>query len=395
MERENLKKLVGEVLRVTVEKVVFGGDGLARTGEGAVLMAPFVLPGEVVEVKVEKARKGHLTGRLSAVVSPSPRRVSPRCEYFGRCGGCQYQHIEYPAQCEIKHAQVGETLSRLGKFSDEKITEILKDMSPSPREYGYRNRVVLHWNGRGKYGYYGDTGKGIVAVERCPIANDEINEQLGDIRRLPVETGRPELMLLGFRPEWINVSKEEINVTLHDKLFTFSTKCFFQPNIFVFQDVLDYMLGLLEERGGDVLVELYCGIGLLTVLASAVFKKAVGFDINSNNIGYARRNAERSGAGNAEFSTSDAANGLKRLRGKGVRPDTLVVDPPREGLGWEALDEILSANPERIIYMSCDPTTFVRDVLRLSERFDLASLKPFDMFPQTYHIEVVGVLKRK
>ena len=395
MEKQNSRKPIGRRVEAKIEKVILGGDGLARMKDGAVLMTPFVLPDELVEVEIKQARKNLLRGEVVQFISTSHERVELRCRYFGRCGGCQYQHMNYSTQCKIKQEQVAETLSRLGKLADRRISEILQDLSPSPKPYGYRNRIVLHRNQRDGYGYFAVDNKTIIPIDKCPIANDEINSQLAHLSQLDSVPGQRELVLLGFGPEWVNVTKNEINVSLLDRVFTFGPKCFLQANISVFEDILRYVLGMLETMSAEVLVELYCGIGIISVLAADKFDKVLGSDINSNNIGYARRNLERYPNKKIRFSTADAAEALNNVKKRAVRPNTIILDPPRKGIDTDVVDGMKSLAPENIIYISCDPATFVRDVVRLSANYTLVSAKPFDMFPQTAHIELVGILERK
>jgi tRNA/tmRNA/rRNA uracil-C5-methylase (TrmA/RlmC/RlmD family) len=385
----------GEVIKAKIEKVILGGDGLARLDSGEVLFVPFTLPIETVNVRIVKKQKNLLRGEVAEVTEPSSDRVEPKCPYFGKCGGCQYQHIKYEAQCKIKREQTAETLTRIGRIPENSLHSILQEISPSKKEWEYRNRITLHKDKNEIFGYYSTDNETIIAVNECPISNELINSKLKNVEAIAVEAWQKNLVISGFGPEWTNIITNETRASILDKVFAFGPKCFIQANVPVFEDILKYVLSESVLPNGKVLLELYCGIGVISILASGKLENVYSSDINSDNIGYARKNAERHGVKNIHFSTADAADALVGLAKRGVRPDIVILDPPRDGVSMAVIAALAELKAENIIYISCDPATFARDVARLSATHSLISVKPFDMFPQTAHIELAGVFKVK
>lgn len=385
----------GNIIEINIEKIVLGGDGLARLDDGQVLFIPFTLSGEKVKAQIIKKEKNLLRGKIVEIIELSADRVEPKCPYFGKCGGCQYQHIKYETQCRIKQEQVVETLTRIGKLDELELQSIMQEISPSPKEWNYRNRIILHRGTNGVFGYYSTDNETIIPIDICPISNEFINSKLNKITAAVVGSRETELVISGFGPEWTNIISLETRVNILNKIFVFGQKCFLQANLPVFEDILKYILSKEILHNGNVLLELYCGIGIISIFAAEDFKQVYASDINSNNIGFARKNVERHGVKNVRFSTADAAEAFQKLIKQGIRPDTVILDPPREGVDGILIEGLKERGIENIIYISCNPATFARDTARLSSSHSLVSLKPFDMFPQTSHIELVGIFKRK
>jgi 23S rRNA (uracil1939-C5)-methyltransferase len=357
MEASHIPKhqLRSHTAQLQIEDVAFGGAGVARSG-GKIVFVPLTIDGEEVEVQFAEQRRKFDRAELRRVLRSSSERVEPPCRYFGRCGGCDYQHITYKHQLEIKQHQVSELLKRVGHLTNIPISPMIPCRNP----YGFRNRITVHAE-QGRLGFFARNSRNVVDVERCEIAAPEVNEKLQQLRKKGLRDGSHRTL-----------REEGVPLT------------FTQTNNFVASDLLEYVSAQLE---GDVLLDAYCGSGFFAHAFAGHFKKIIGLDWNAQAIARARSVAEA----NEQYicaNVSDLITALLSEHG----PQTVVLDPPADGLDKQVADALAAARPKRLIYVSCNPATLARDLSRLSEGLEVKAIQPFDMFPQTAEIETVAVL---
>lgn len=370
---------VGQRLTLSITDIAFGGEGVARVHD-FVVFAPFVLPGEEVEVEVTELKKKFARARLVTVLKPSLERVTPQCHYFGDCGGCQYQHADYPAQLRIKQKQIVDLFQRVGGFAGTVIEPVV----PCPEPYGYRNRIMIRsqWD---KFkqalniGFIRHDNRLVVDIEECKIAEPALNEELRKVRADPPPKGGLKVVLR-VSPDGWDVPRDS----------------FFQNNFFLLPKLVEVVRERIRDSGARHLVDAYCGVGFFTVELADLVESFVGIEIDQMAIKSARRNAARHDRSNGEFLSGDVA-GLLRAQLARYSTDltAVVLDPPRTGCSAENLQLLRETKPAQIIYVSCHPATLARDlnVLCADEVYELKKVVPLDMFPQTQHIECVADLR--
>lgn len=343
-----------------IEDVAFGGKGVAREN-GKAVFVPLTIEGELISARITREKKQFAEAEMVDLCGRSPHRVEPRCPYFGRCGGCAYQHIDYTHQLEIKSRQVGDLLRRIGKLKEIPMQPIV----PSPRDYGYRNRITVHAENR-VIGYFRRESHRLIDIERCPIAMDEVNRELTDLRSHDLRDGHYTLR-----------AGSELRI-------------FSQTNDGVANALRDLIVQALPA-GQELLIDAFCGAGLFAKALLDKFERIVGIDWDRFAIAVAKENA-------TEKETYLAGNVDAELYGVMEKCDlnraSLIVDPPATGLSAQLGDAVIDLAPATMIYVSCNPATLARDLSALQARFQIESVTPLDMFPQTAEIEVMAQLRR-
>jgi 23S rRNA (uracil1939-C5)-methyltransferase len=428
-----------EPIEVRIEKLVYGGEGLARH-EGHAVFAPFVLPGETVKVEPTEQRKNFIRGRLKAVLVPSPERVAAECPHFAVCGGCDYQHMPYDAQLRYKAEILRETLSRLGKVVWE--GEIVTHGSPP---YGYRNRA--QWKiapgpgGQQAVGYFQAGTRRLCPVHLCPILSPRLRETLGVFSRLVATGALPhglreveafaddadDKVLLNLSLDVLdgsvqavaNVIRAElpgaesllIHVARGDQFeldgpgyLTYAVGThrhrvghlsFFQVNRALIPGLVDLAL---EDAQGRLALDLFAGVGLFSVPLAHRFERLIAVESNAATARDLEMNLQGSGAASPAARHSDVEAFLARWN---EIPDFVLLDPPRAGVPAAALQRLLKLEPTVIAYLSCDPATLARDLGPLvgtkekPGRYQIQSVHLVDMFPQSYHLEAFLRLTRR
>jgi len=402
-------------------------------------MVPFALPGERVRARIFRNHKNYSEADLLAVLTPSSHRIlSPRCPLFGRCGGCQYQHLLYAEQLKWKQRQVRELLQHLAGIEFD-VAPVLA----SPREFGYRSKITPHFSApkRGEEVPSPDISAArtgppstldprlsadfpigflkqgsrfeLIDVPRCEIATEAINQALAGIRtdvrsRLTAgEFKRDATLLLrqaaeGVVTDYTAVITEEIPLPhpasgIQDPRslrLRFLARDFFQNNPFILPAFAAYVRDQAAASGASFLIDAYCGSGLFALAAAPRFARVAGVEISETSVGFARENAAANGIANASFLAADAAAifaGLEFPPGDTV----VVIDPPRKGCDEPFLRQLFAFGPRAVVYVSCDPATQMRDLGGfLSAGYALTAVQPFDLFPQTRHLECVITLRR-
>jgi len=369
----------GSRLTVTIRDIAFGGEGLARVDD-FVLFVPFVVVGEDVEVEIIEVKKKFARARLLRVLKPAPERVAPPCRYFGQCGGCQYQHIDYPAQLRLKHKQISDLFQRIGGLSETVIEPVI----PCGQPYGYRNRSMIRsqWDKVKKglnIGFIRHDNRLVVDIEECKVAEPALNEQLERVRAHPPPKGGLKVVLR-VAPEGWDVPRDS----------------FFQNNFFLLPRLVESVRERVRDSGVRHLVDAYCGVGFFAIELADEVESFAGIEIDLMAIKAARGNAANRGRSNGEFVSGDVAAVLPGLLKRfSAALTAIILDPPRAGCSLASLELLRQTRPRQIIYVSCHPATLARDlnVLLREGVYELLKVVPLDMFPQTQHIECVADLR--
>jgi tRNA/tmRNA/rRNA uracil-C5-methylase (TrmA/RlmC/RlmD family) len=348
----------GRSITLSIHDVAFGGEGVGRA-EGKIVFVPFTIDGEKVEATVIDQRKRFDRARLDAVIVPASERVVPRCSYFARCGGCDYQHIAYHHQLQLKQHQVQQLLERIGGIGHVNVLPVV----PCPNPYSFRNRITVH-SAAGNIGFFAKNSRSVIDIENCAIAVPEVNNQLQKLRTAGLAEGKHKTLRAPCVP-----------------------RTFAQTNVYMARQLLEYVA---TQVTGEVMIDAYCGSGFFGRAVAGRLHKVIGIDWNAAAI----KAACESAGSNELYIPADVADVIEGLLVK-YRPQTIILDPSADGLEDRVSNALLSVPSERIIYVSCNPAALARDLARLLNRFEISIVQPFDMFPQTAEIETVAVLVRK
>ena len=435
----------------TVEGYSSEGLGIVRL-DGAVVFVPRAIRGETVDLKITKVMKTAAAGEIVKIHNPSPERTEPECPYFGRCGGCDFQHMTYAEELWAKRQRVQDALTRLGG-TDLEVEEILGAKNPTH----YRNKSQYPVSSDGSIGFYQARSHRVVPIRSCLIqseVSDRVAQAVGQwmrrykvsaydettgkglIRHVYVRVNRqgeslccvvangrqvprePELAALvcAAAPKTVgvvlNTNTRKGNVILGDRYrtlwgqdflmdtlcgltFKLSVPSFYQVNRDQAEVLYSKALEFADLIGEKTVLDLYCGTGTITLCLAQKARRAIGAEIVPPAIEDARENAARNHIENAEFFCGDASDIAARLEEEGLRPDVITVDPPRKGLSPSVIQSVAGMGPRRVVYVSCDPATLGRDIKLFSELgYEARRACAVDMFPATRHVETVALLTR-
>ena len=441
-------------IELRIDSLGSEGQGVGRY-EGMAVFVPFALPNELVKAHIIKVAKNYAVGKLIKVIEPSKVRREPRCSSFTRCGGCNLMHMDYAAQLEYKRDLVENAFARIAKIEGVHVENTIGMDEP----YHYRNKAAFPFamvDGRMCFGFFAPRSHRLIPIDGCFIEQEPLynvasavhcwaeendiqpyDEETGsgtirhvvsrittsgDIMAVIVTKGRPKKLnklvdMLKERCEGIksiilNRNDEDTNVifgrsyetlwgedTLTENLcgfeFSVSAASFLQVNPVQTECLYAQVEAFLPEKDGFEAIDVYCGTGTISMILSKRAKHVTGIENIKPAVEDAARNAERNGAGNADFICADAAEALPELIEKGTRPDVIVIDPPRKGCDKAVLNAITGSAVQRVIYVSCDPATLARDVRILVDGgYSIQKVQPIDMFPQTAHVETVCLLSK-
>ena len=353
------------IIDLKIEDVAFGGKGVGRE-KGKAVFVPLTIENELISAEIVREKKQFAEAEIVDLQEGSPHRVQPECPYFGRCGGCAYQHIDYGHQLAIKWRQVRDVLQRIGKLKDVPMRPIV----PSPVAYAYRNRITVHAQD-GVIGYFRRDSHQLIDVERCPIAMDEVNRALADLRTTQVRDGHYTLRAQS------------------------GPRVFSQTNDAVANAMRDLIVQLVPPAP-ELLIDAYCGVGSFAKALLDKFQRVIGIDWDKFAIAEAKKTATEKETYHAGDIAEELRVLLKQSRANLTalssqvsRGTTVIVDPPTTGLSAGVRQAIVDLAPATLIYVSCNPATLARDLKELREKFVVESVTPLDMFPQTAEIEVV------
>lgn len=384
---------LNKILDVTIEKIVPNGFGLAFA-EKLTVFVPLSAAGDRLRVRINQTKGKTAFAEIVEVLQPSSERTEPRCPYFGRCGGCDFQQMNYPAQLAAKVGIIRDCLERIGKINYAPEIPI----TGSPQAYEYRARAQWHVDARRrKIGYFQRKSHDVIDVEVCPILLPELQTSLNDLREniewesfreatIEVEAASADGENSFYSTEIIEPTKE-ISFTAHGERYFYDATSFFQGNPFLIEPLIEAAVG---AANGAVAVDLYCGVGLFTLPLARRFERVIGIEGSEKAIDFAGRNVERAQITNAEFRRENVGDWLAENAENLKNPDFLLLDPPRSGTEKETVENLLKIAPRQISYVSCEPSTLARDLKILTENgYVIESIHAFDLFPQTHHVETV------
>ncbi len=396
-------------VELKIEQIVYLGRGLARL-DGMVLFVPGVLPGETVRARIIRRRKKFAEAELIEIIEPASARIEPACPLAGTCPGCNYQHVQYEEEIQLKSQQLISFLEHNCKVDPS----ICGSPVASPEHLGYRNRITLHAevnDERRAVGYFGSDNRTIRDIDHCPLAMDPINEKLKELKedgaflntlapRGTVNLRHAEKSGCCFwvsktrhgAPTYVSTERNNLVETSAFGEFFTPTTSFFQVNLPVMDEVIRHVTELANSTAATALIDLYCGAGIFAIAcADAGIQHVLGIDSDRHAIAAAKRNAARRTMDNVVFisglASKELAPGLAE-----VKPDQLavVLDPPRRGIEANVLDALTDAKPANLIYVSCAADTMTRDAkVLLQSGYEITSSQVFDMFPRTAHFESV------
>ena len=390
---------IGGKLEVTVEKIVPNGLGLCFA-ENLTVFVPLSVKGDRLRVEIRELKGKTAFASIEDVLEDSEHRTEPVCEYFGTCGGCDFQQMTYDAQLAAKIGIIHDNFRRIGKIELEDEIQII----PSPEQYGYRLRSQWHADTRGeKIGYFKRQSHDVVDAKSCVVLVPELETQLNRLRedvpwttyfseKVHIEAASGSDGQTSVYSEELLEKTKEISFDVNGDKFFFNAKTFFQGNKFLVEKLVDTAI---RNASGETAVDLFCGAGLFSIPLARKFQKVLAVETYDVSIEFAKKNVEHAGVENVELFHGR----IKQFLSDGVTNDEninfLLLDPPRSGVKKATLEMIINLEADHISYVSCNPSTLARDLaILIEDGYKVDSVTALDLFPQTHHVETVVHLKR-
>ncbi len=417
---------------ITLTTLTYGGDAMGRLPDARAVFVPFGLPGERVRVRLTQEKRGFARGEIVEILQSTPERISARCKHFfsplsaaegrgegpgvGFCGGCHYQHLSYESQLKAKAEILSGQLTRIGKIENPPVQPTVA----SPDAWNYRNHVQFHLDAQGKLGLQAPNSNNVIPISECHLPESSINalwpqlefEPETGIERVSLRSGADENLMLVLEsaspdaPEFeieaeisvahvfdehtvVIAGQDHITMKVLDREFRVSAASFFQVNTKMTEKMVEHLIAKLPMAQSTIL-DIYCGVGLFSAFLAPKCKQLIGIESSESACDDFVINLDE--FDNVELYEDFAEDVLPALD---IQADIILVDPPRAGVEKEALDAIVKMNPKVIAYVSCDPSTLARDAARLiNNGYNLLDVTPFDLFPQTYHIESISIFEK-
>lgn len=415
---------MSQTFDILLERFTYGGDAMGRLPDNRAVFVPFGLPGEHVRIRLTEDKRNFARGELLEVLAASPQRIMPRCIHFGVCGGCHYQNLPYEEQLKEKTEIVRDQLTRIGKIQNPPVQAAVA--SPSP--WNYRNHVQFHLTEDGKLGYMsqpsGEKRIGVMAIQECHLPEGSINElwpQLEfepetELDRVSLRSGVDEDLMLTLESESpeppeleieagisithvfeentvVIAGNDHVTIRVLDRDFRVSAASFFQVNTAMAEKMVQHLLTNIPVSPTTTLFDVYCGAGLFSAFFAPKCERVIGIESSPSACEDFAFNLDE--FENVELYEGLAEEILPNVVSQVGNVTYAVVDPPRAGLEKQVVDELVKLSPQVIAYVSCDPSTLARDAARLiNGGYKLSQVTPFDLFPQTFHIESISIFEK-
>lgn len=405
-----------------IERLDHQGRGITYIN-GKIAFVKDTLPGEEIELKIIKENSKLIEAEPTNFLKESQLRVKELCPYYKECGGCNLLHMSYEEQIKYKQSKIVDIMKKYADIN----SEVIKQIVPCDRQFHYRNKITLKVEE--KLGYFKEKTYELIPIEKCLLVNDKINEiikilngytDLSNIKEVIIKsfTDKETMLIIYLQEDEINanllnylsnhvdniivydsnkkmikkIGKSNIIARLRKKQFKIGANSFFQVNMDQTLKIYDKIAEYLSKSEDSTVLDLYCGVGSIGLYSVSNYAKLIGVEIVPEAIENAKTNAELNSMGNTKFLVGDTKTILMHSN---YKADTIIVDPPRAGLDKSVIEDIKKINPNMLIYLSCDPITLARDLKLLSDLYDVDELIPYDMFPNTYHVETLVKLIKK
>lgn len=405
-----------------IERLDHQGRGITYIN-GKIAFVKDALPGEEIELKIIKENSKLIEAEPTSFLKESQLRVKELCPYYKECGGCNLLHMSYEEQIKYKQSKIVDIMKKYADIN----SEVIKQIVPCDRQFHYRNKVTLKV--KEKLGYFKEKTYELIPIEKCLLVNDKINEiikilngytDLSNIKEVVIKsfTDKETMLIIYLQEDEINenlldylsehvdniivydnnkkmikrIGKGNIIAKLKEKQFKIGANSFFQVNMDQTLKIYDKIAEYLSKIEDSTVLDLYCGVGSIGLYSVSNYAKLIGVEIVPEAIENAKTNAELNSMGNTKFLVGDTKTILMHSN---YKADTIIVDPPRAGLDKSVIEDIKKINPNMLIYLSCDPITLARDLKLLSDLYDVEELIPYDMFPNTHHVETLVKLTKK
>ena len=413
--------VLDRTFEIVIEKLVYGGSGIGRR-QGMVVFVPFTAPGDRVRVRTLREKKNYIRGEISEILEPGPGRVAPRCPHFGKCGGCHWQHLEYPYQVKVKRELLREAFHH--KFPETDCIPVEMTSSPQPFSYRSRARIQFRQSGTARIaGFYRPGSHSLEAIESCPLFRPQLNRALnfltgsGTDTEIGTKVQEIDIACSFEEDRWAVASTQSVirkrkahygerspqtgdAVFLEKNIgrfrYSVSASAFFQANDFLIETLVGFVLEMAQNTGRGPALDIFAGAGLFSLPLSEIFESVVAIENSPEASRLCAENASKAGISRIQTVYADAAQWLETDKsGMPDQYDLVLLDPPRTGAGRQVMEQIRVLQPRSIIYVSCDPQTLLRDLSYIpSGEYEIKRIEGLDMFPQTYHFETVVQLIR-
>ena len=400
-------------MEVLIDRLDHYGRGIT-TINNKICFVENALPGEIVEINIINEKKKYLEAEVINYINKSKDRVEDVCPYSNICGGCNLNHMSYDDENKFKEEKVKDLISKFSGLDKDLVKSIYYD-----KEFNYRNKVVFHVKDK-KLGLYKNKSNDIVEIDKCLLLDENINKfipklkelvKVNEIEEITIKVSNDSkysmIVIRGVVNDLLDIkdlfdvvviNKEVISkdnrilTNIGNYKFLLSSEAFFQVNKYVTKKLYDEVLENVKKYNSKNVLDLYCGTGTIGIYVSSYVDKVFGIEINKEAVKDANKNKELNNINNIEFKSGRVEHLIEEVKEKF---DTIIVDPPRSGLDNNTINNIFRINPDTLIYVSCDPTTLSRDLNTLKENYTIKYIKPFNMFPRTYHCESVCILERR
>ena len=383
---------IGDTIEVRIEKIVPRGFGLAFAQELTVFV-PLSAPGDHLRVRIVEIKKRTAFAEIVDVIKAGEQRIAPPCKYFGTCGGCDFQQLNYAAQLDAKVGIIRDCLHRIAKIEYDAEIFII----PSSQQFGYRSRARWHIDRDKKaIGYFARDSHVVIDIASCPILTPELNSAFENLRQATewemLWDGQAEIeaavgedgKVSVFSTEMIE-PVTELSFTANGDQYAYSAETFFQSNKFLISELIDTAVA---GASGEMAFDLYCGVGLFALPLAKQFATVVAVEEDSSAVGFAKKNVANAGLGNVKVVAKDVGHFLSQ--NKTTKIDFILIDPPRAGTKKEVITAIAALRPAQISYVSCEPSILARDLrILIDAGYNIEKVTALDMFPQTHHVETV------
>lgn len=402
---------------ILLTTLTYGGEAMGRLPDGRAVFVPFGLPGEYVRVTLTEEKKNFARGEIVEILNASPDRIIPKCKHFSECGGCHYQNLPYEKQLGYKTDILRDQLTRIGRIENPPVRQMVA--CPSP--WNYRNHIQFSLDEAGKPGFQAPNSNRVIPVSECHLPEHAINDFWGqlefdagtDVERVSLRAGMDEDLMLILESDSPDAPELEIEagisiahvyeehavviagndhifINVLGRDFKVSAASFFQVNTAMAEKMVAHLFEKLPIGEACTLLDVYCGVGLFSAFFAPKCKTVIGAESSKSSCDDFAVNLDE--FENVELYEGYAEDVIPHIESK---PDVVLVDPPRAGLDKAVVDGIIKLSPQVIAYVSCDPSTLARDAARLiAGGYKLSEVMPFDLFPQTYHIESISIFEK-